>query len=527
MTVSRPWRPVVRLSVLALAAALTAGCAATIAGSPTRAREAVGSTTAPPPSTQQTAQTSQTTESAQTDEPADPLDPAANQPGPLSPEADDHDVPDSAVGLMDGAPAPDLQVNGMTDAPADLLATSTLADLYAFYGQQFPEAFGLTYVPPQNLYSYDSTDPDGEACGYSTYQFVNAFYSEDCDGVAWDRAVLLPQLIDSIGILSAPTVLAHEIGHDVQFSLGVAWDTSTLVLEQQADCYAGAYWRWVNDGNSQYFVFNQTEGMRQMLLSLLAVKDPPMTPSDVAQYGVEDNHGNGFDRTYAATLGYIHGVLRCSQIDQHEIDARLSEFTFDNDNPYQYGNVDITTTVLRDILDTVDDYFTQTQPGYVPPTLVKYSGHEPPPCDGQSPPFPVAYCPADNTVSYQLAEVRRIGTPTEGWESPNGDFSAIVLLVTRYALAAQHAGHAPVTGTDAGLQSLCYAGTWADWMRTPHRDYQLSPNDLDKAIYEILSSPVAGSDVAGQTDASLIDRIQAFGFGVTHSIPECFDAYVH
>jgi hypothetical protein len=155
-----------------------------------------------------------------------------------------------------------------------------------------------------------------------------------------------------------------------------------------------------------------------------------------------------------------------------------------------------------------------------------YAGSIPPTCDGRPTTFPVAYCPSTNTVTYQLAELKRLGTPAEGWESANGDFSAFLLLVSRYALAAQYAGQAPVTGTDAGLQALCYAGTWAHWMRTPHDDYQLSPNDLDKAIYQIVSSTLAGSDVAGESDASIIDRVQAFGYGVTTTITDCFDAYV-
>lgn len=516
-----PSRPAARLTAVALAAMLTAGCAAAIVGSPQRGQSAsLTTSSAPPPPTESTAPESTGTT------PPEPTDPAAQQPGPLAPESSDHEIPDSAVGLIAGAPYPNLAVEGATDSDVDLLATAALADLFHYYDEVYPTVFGTSYVPPQNLVSYDAQDPVGTVCGMDTYEFVNAFYMDDCDTVAWDRGVLLPALSESIGILAAPTVLAHEIGHDIQHQAGMPADTPTMIMEQQADCYAGAYWRWVYDGHSEYFAFNQTEGMRQLLLSLLAVKDPPMTPDDVQQYGTADNHGNGFDRTYAATLGYIEGPERCSRIDAAEINARLSEFTFDTNTPYQYGNVDITTTVLQELLATVDDYFTQTQPGYIAPTLTKYSGHQPPDCGGQAAPFPVAYCPTDNSVSYQLAEVRRIGTPTGGWESTNGDFSAIVILVTRYALAAMNAGHAPITGTNAGLQSLCYAGTWASWMRNPQGDYQLSPNDLDKAIYEILDSPIAGSDITGQTDATLIERIQAFGYGVTHTIPACFDAYV-
>jgi predicted metalloprotease len=390
-----------------------------------------------------------------------------------------------------------------------------------YYRDIFPDDFGQKYQPPAHLVSYDSTQPDGTVCGQSTYQYVNAFYAPSCDTVAWDRGVMLPEMIKDIGPLAPAVVLSHEIGHDVQTQLGVPDDTPTIVLEQQADCYAGAYWRWVADGHSKYFNFNQTEGIRQMLLALFQGHDP------VGSSGQGDqDHGNGFDRTYAATLGYSSGAKRCSEIDAAEIAQRGQEFPF-NGIPQQYGNVDITTDVLTGILGTVNDYFTQTAPGYKPPTLATFDGKTPPACDGYSSSYPVTYCPGTNTVSYNLAELQRIGTPTAGWDSVNGDFSAIVLLVSRYALAAQAAGHSPITGNNAGLRALCYAGTWATWMRNPQGTdgYQLSPNDLDKAIYEIVSSPLPGADANGQTTATLIERLQAFDIGVTHQIPECFDFY--
>lgn len=432
-------------------------------------------------------------------------------------------VPDDEVGINWDAPPIDLDIQDMTTDDADIVAAAALEDLFTFYDQAFPQDFQLTFARPQSLISYDSRE-DGEVCGMSTLDYVNAFFSPGCDTVAWDRGVMLPDMMADIGVLAPAVILSHEMGHSVQWQLGQWNSISTITAEQQADCYAGAFWRWVEEGNSQYFKFNQREGIRQLLLTLLAAKDPPLMREDVESGQDLDAHGNGFDRTFAGTLGYADGPVRCSQIDDAEIGQRGQEFAFD-DTPYQYGNVDITTTVVRGILDTVDEYFTQTQPGYVAPELVMYAARTPPTCAGEPEPFPVAYCADDNTVSYQLAELKKIGTATGGWSSANGDFSALVLLVSRYALAAMHAGKAPITGGNAGLQALCYAGSWANWMRTPHGDYQLSPNDLDKAIYEIVNSPTAASDATGQTDAPIIDRVRAIGYGVTTTISECFKQY--
>ena len=434
----------------------------------------------------------------------------------------DNGVPDDAVGLKPNAPQAKLAVKDNADTQYDKLSVDAVDDLYTYYTQIFPGSFGKRFVPPKYLQSYDSTDSDAKVCGASVYQNANAgYYFPPCDTVAWDRGVLLPQLTKDIGVLAPAVVLSHEMGHDVQIQLGLSQSTATIVMEQQADCYAGAYWKWVADGNSKYFNFNQSEGMRQLLLTLYQGHDP------VGSSGKGDqDHGNGFDRTFAVTEGYNNGAKRCSQIDQKEIDTRGQEFPFEG-LPQHYGNVDITDSMIGEVADVVNEYFTQTAPGYHAPDLSTFEGDTPPACAGSTPTFPVTYCPATNSIAYNLAELQRIGTPTSGWQSVNGDFSAFILLISRYALAAQASGNSAVTGNNAGLRALCYTGTFATWMKEPQGNdgLQLSPNDLDKAIYEIVSSPLAASDADGKTSVPLIDRIQAFDVGVTQPITTCFDNY--
>ncbi len=498
----------VRLAAAVVCVAALTGCTVTLSGSPTADGQRTGASG--PPGTAAGAPTSSSA----------PSTPTKSGPGAVFPTLSTAPgIPDGSVGPKPDAPEPAVTVIGGTGDQSDVIAANALADLFDYYGSIFPDDFHRPFTPPGRLVSYDSTDPTGAVCGQPTFEVVNAFYMRSCDTVAWDRGIMLPELIKDIGTLAPAVVLSHEAGHSVQGELSVPDDTPTIVLEQQADCYAGAYWRWVADGNSAYFAFNQTEGMRQMLLSLFQAHDPAGSSGSG-----EDDHGNGFDRTYAATLGYTSGAVRCSRIDAAEIALRGQEFPFD-EVPRQYGNVDISDDVLSGIADTVDEYFSQTAPGYVPPALVSHVAGELPPCPEYATTRPVSYCPTTNTIAYELDELARIGTPTAGWESVNGDFSAIIILVSRYALAAQAAGGSTIIGDDAGLRALCYAGSWAAWMRNSHNGFQLSPNDLDKAIYQIVSSPVAGSDVNGETGASLIERVQAFDIGVTHPIPECFDFY--
>jgi predicted metalloprotease len=442
----------------------------------------------------------------------------------------DSGVPDSAVGLKPDAPTPDLTVSGDAHTDADTLAEDSLADVEAFYQATFEKAFGTTFVPPGHYLSYDSNASSAAVCNHSLSGSVNASYvTPPCDTVIWDRRVLLPNMMKNIGVLAVPTTLAHEMGHRVQTILGFDdAKNSVLVAEQQADCYAGAYWRWVNDGNSKYFNFNQTAGMTQVLTTMMTIRDPLGTNPAEADGTGQGAHGDAFDRIYAFTLGFANGEATCNGIDQASVDARVSESPFSHiPNPKTADNLPITDDTLGDVTATVNSYFAGATPGYQPPTLVSSTKGAVPACDGKAAVSPVAYCPSTNTVSYDLTELQRIGTPTAGFSSFNGDFSAIILLVSRYALAAQAAGGASTTGVPAGLRAVCFAGSWASWMRQPQgaKKLSLSPADLDKATYELINSPAAAGDASGTSNATIFDRVQAFNIGVTHSIDTCTHQY--
>ena len=64
--------------------------------------------------------------------------------------------------------------------------------------------------------------------------------------------MLLPSLRKANGDMAITMVLAHEYGHAIQklAHLKPRKDPA-LVSEQQADCFAGVYVRWVAEGNSR------------------------------------------------------------------------------------------------------------------------------------------------------------------------------------------------------------------------------------------------------------------------------------
>ncbi|NNG34963.1 neutral zinc metallopeptidase [Nakamurella aerolata] len=432
--------------------------------------------------------------------------------------------PDGPSGLRTDAPESPLRAEGKEQGNRfDELALDTMDDQYTYYAQIFGKDFGKEFSPAKGLLSYDSRSATGSACGQKLNGLVNAMYLPRCDTIGWDRGVLMPSMQEQVGELSAPTILAHETGHLVQSRLG-ATRSSVLLLEQQADCYAGAYWGWVSKGNSKYFQLSGDGGMRQILGAMLQVGDP------VGLSASNDKaHGTAFDRAFAASLGFASGAARCNQITQAEVDKRVQASGFASDKlPQKYANMPITPELLGEVAGTLDEYFGKTVPDYRKPKLEQFQGGKPPSCpDSSNNDSPVLYCPATNTVSYDLAQLQEIGKAPESWQDNVGDFSAIILLASRYGLAAQASGGGTAAGDNAGLRGLCYAGTWASWMRQPQgeKGLRLSPNDLNKAIYQVVHSPMAAYDDSGKTGTSVLNQVQAFNIGVLYDIRQCFDYY--
>src|SRR3954454_2598291 len=147
--------------------------------------------------------------------------------------------------------------------------------------------------------------------------------------------------------MSVVTVLAHETGHAVQFKLGaksgITQATKTIVKEQQADCYAGAFFRWIADGKSKRFQISTGEGLNRIMATMFFIRDPVGT--DANKPGA---HGLAWDRVYAFQAGFGDGPKRCAKIDQAEIDSRIKEQDYAEDDKLR-GNVPIDDNHLKEI----------------------------------------------------------------------------------------------------------------------------------------------------------------------------------
>ena len=437
------------------------------------------------------------------------------------PVTDDSQV---ASGLRPGAPAPGLTAQNADNGEMDQLALASVADLYDYWNTELPADFeGQKFTPLAKLVSYDSKGAGMKLCQTSTAGLVNAFYCSLDDSISWDRGVLLPELSKKFGKMSVVAVLAHETGHAVQFKLGaksgISPATKTIVKEQQADCYAGAFFRWIADGKSKRFQISTGEGLNRILATMFFIRDPVGT--DANKSGA---HGLAWDREYAFQAGFGKGPRTCAKIDQKDIDSRIKEQDFADKDDNQ-GNVKINDEHLKELQISLDDAFKQI--GGDLPKIVQNGSKCP---TGKPATTPAVYCPDNNTVGIDLAVLAKLGTPPKRGQEPGadgvgiGDFAAFAEIASRYTLSVQKAVNLSLDDERAGLRTACLVGAWA---RVTEQEgvgdnvLRLSPGDLDEAVAEMLmGKSLIAADINGTPVKAGFARVEAFRIG-HDSAKEC------
>jgi len=178
-------------------------------------------------------------------------------------------------------------------------------DLDAFWTEVFAD-LGYAYEVP----AYETfTVPMVYDCNGFVVTEYGPFYC------AVDRTVFVDvdQLITSVlpfGVVVVDMVLAHEVGHHVQASLGLSGcmelgcgpDTDSRTVELQADCLAGG---WMQDAASRGFV--DERDLDRLEAAVMAMfGDPPGTSQDDSAA-----HGTGDERFAMFMTGYEDGIAAC------------------------------------------------------------------------------------------------------------------------------------------------------------------------------------------------------------------------
>ncbi len=438
-----------------------------------------------------------------------------------------------ATGPKQGVADATLPVENADNAELDRLATNAVSDIYDYWTERMPADFdGKTFEPIKRLASYDSQGKAIKLCGQSTADLVNAFYCGADDSIAWDRGVLLPMLNKQFGPMSVVAVLAHEMGHAVQFRLGeqsnINQATPTIVKEQQADCYAGGFFRWVAEGKSTHFDINTGKGLNHVLATMFFIRDPAGLSSTK-----QGAHGLAFDRVFAFQAGFSEGPTRCARMDPDEINGRIVEKERADKEMENSKNGDVKLNdkrVQRLLEESLDDAFKRT--GANQPAI-SYDGAE---CSNGTATAPVTFCGDENVVAIDAAALQKIANPPKRGQEPGvdgagiGDFAAFAEIASRYSLSIQKSVGAQLDGDKAGLRTACLTGAWAKFTDTADSGggdkLRLAVGDLDEAVAELLQdNSLVAADATGKQVPSGFARVEAFRIGFFEGDKGCANQF--
>nr|WP_174814636.1 peptidase [Mycolicibacterium agri] len=423
-------------------------------------------------------------------------------------------------------PAPSAlgRVQNTDDGDIDRTALLAIDDIEDFWTKHYSQSFAGSFVPVSRLISVDPRTPM-TVCGEQSAVFeFNALFCVPDDLIAWDRVNLLPVAREFFGDMTINGLLAHEYGHALQWQAGLVGEqtSSILVREQQADCLAGVYLRWVAEGNSPRFTLNTSRALDQVLAGAIAGRDPISTYDTLALD--PPSHGTALERVSAIQTGFDAGPDGCAAIDSAEIEQRrggLPASLFDTASPQ--SDIAIDDQTLATLMELMGQIFPMTDP----PTLAT---------DGSGCPVgrqrPVAYCPDSNTIAVDMPALQQAGAPADESDFVllQGDNTALSMVISRYVLALQRDRGLPLDSPVAAMRTACLTGVAQRKMAEPiegpsGNQLVIGAGDLDEAVSGLLTNAVAATDVNGIPVPSGFTRILAFRTGLLGDAEGCFQRF--
>jgi predicted metalloprotease len=417
------------------------------------------------------------------------------------------------------------------EAPDELrqVVDGAFADVEAFWSETFPDVYGGAFQPVEGYYPYGpSTDmpPCGEP--RPSYEDIaeNAFYCPESDIIAADEVNLLPGLSDEFGGFTIGIVFAHEYGHAIQ-ARASEFSNLSVVVEMQADCFAGAWTAWVADGNSDNFKVEESQ-LDLSMAGMISISDAPGTTADDLAA-----HGSGFDRVGSFQDGFDNGAVRCSEYDSDpnlpivEMGFTDDEFaTGGNLHPFDEGPDDpgLLSLAEQDLNDFYEQLFQEKFDKTWEPVSDLVVADDDISCNGNSVSaddieFDSGYCEDEN--------VAVIGKELVPALNDMGDFALAAEVARLWAEAAQL--QLGIDGEDkqASLHADCLTGFWA-YARFPIDEngnertgltLTISPGDLDEGILGFLYGGAQTSAVG-----TAFERVAALRAGFLNGVDGC-DAY--
>jgi uncharacterized protein len=175
-----------------------------------------------------------------------------------------------------------------------------IGSLDEYWSRTLPAEFDVPYTPVERFVYYRPDEGGTPDCGGQATPARNAFYCPAGDFIGWDEPGLLIPYYVQAGDFAAAFVLAHEFGHAMQARLPEQ-EELTILSELQADCFAGAWSRSVQEAGVL-----EAGDLDEATLAVFTARDVPGT-----EFTDPGAHGTGFERTRAFTDGYDEGAGAC------------------------------------------------------------------------------------------------------------------------------------------------------------------------------------------------------------------------
>ncbi|CAN5180277.1 neutral zinc metallopeptidase [soil metagenome] len=418
------------------------------------------------------------------DDPDDTTQPTAGQ--------DLDDVEDRFVG------------DGMGEDDAVILAA--LQDVESYWEVEYPEVFGDEFEPVSGgLFAY-GPDTDSPPCGspHPSYEDIaaNAFYCPPADLIAWDTDSLVPDLKAAFGDFTLGIVMAHEYAHAIQERASLFG--LTITSEQQADCWAGSWTKWVADGNAANFSVTLAD-LDSALAGFLQLRDAVGTPAADPLA-----HGSAFDRIGAFQDGFINGAGECASYEDDNLD--VVDIPFGSQADFDSGGNAPFDEVEGFSVSDLDGFWTTVFPAAFnqewdpPEALALFPSDDDLPSCGSEPVTPdilaenAFYCAEDDFVAWDTEELM-----PELYEEV-GDFAMSTVIGSQYSRAAQIKLGNVDGSLETNLQADCFTGSWVASSVLQDRGelnsetnpagnaFILSPGDLDEAVIAFLRNGDAADD---------------------------------
>jgi len=406
-------------------------------------------------------------------------------------------------------------------------------DIQSFWEGAYDDLYGDEYVPiPENRIFAARPGVKLPRCQGTrlTYEDAaeNAFYCYEDNFIAYDDVSLFPRLFHDFGELSLPLVLAHEWGHAIQDRAENDFQPDVL-KELQADCFAGSWVGHVADGEATTDISLKGGHLDQALSAMLEFRDPVGTASDD-----QGAHGSGFDRVVSFQTGFTDGATACAPY--FDTPPTIVEVPFTSQDDAATGGNLPPDEVIPAAVDTLNDFYSNVEPAYVPKTIDDvYSfdstagDDELPKCGGTKQPRSIVenrvfYCIDDGDFGFDEPYLQDVYDEI-------GDFGVVTLFSNPFATYVQTLQGFPGVEDNADnavLGADCYTGGYAAALfnqvllvdpSTGEPEYTLSPGDLDEAIQAFIDYTGARG-VASDLDVTFL-RVQAFRDGFANGYQSC------